>query len=136
MRISDWSSDVCSSDLLKAVKLRHAHVQKDAARLGMRDLLQEGRAGFIGDDAVSRSLENKARRSAQRFLIVHQMHDPLTAHRPPTPPPPPGTNERTSRHRSGVPAITARHWPRSSRTEAHTFELQSLMRISSAPSRL
>src|SRR3546814_2228454 len=79
---------------LKAVKLRHAHVQKDAARLGMRDLLQEGRAGFIGDDAVSRSLENKARRSAQRFLIVHQMHDTLTAPRPPPPSPAAGWNER------------------------------------------
>src|SRR3546814_8803935 len=79
---------------LKSVKLRHAHVQKDAARLGMRDLLQEGRAGFIGDDAVSRSLENKARRSAQRYLIVQQMHDPLTAHLSLPPPRSPVLYER------------------------------------------
>src|SRR3546814_18121276 len=37
MRISDWSSDVCSSDLIEARHLCHLHGQADAGTGGLGD---------------------------------------------------------------------------------------------------
>src|SRR3546814_5231959 len=56
MRISDWSADVCSSDLLDAAKqlvLSHLRFVVHVARgyqcygLGMGDLIQEGNIGLM-----------------------------------------------------------------------------------------
>src|SRR3546814_13143299 len=41
MRISDWSSDVCSSDLFETVDLRHPDVEQDAARLELTEAFQK-----------------------------------------------------------------------------------------------
>src|SRR3546814_8356597 len=93
MRISDWSSDVCSSDL----KLRISSSRHRTAR--------------------SRAIRNHRRRK------IHQ-----TNHR---------TARRKLRHRT-VHRIRSRtpsqprpsNRPRANRSEEHTSELQSLMRIS------
>src|SRR3546814_8086369 len=57
MRISDWSSDVCSSDLLnlQAAQARHLNVEQHAADPLGTDRRQERRAGFV-------RLRRKARR--------------------------------------------------------------------------
>src|SRR3546814_7714857 len=97
MRISDWSSDVCSSDLAIRLNLRLG------GGLGVDRLLiaeQEGRAA-----------------------IDHQEHD-----------------DRIERLREGEPAVRCfdgaqrrdHRIHRHLRSEEHTSELQSLMRISYA----
>src|SRR3546814_10592504 len=91
MRISDWSSDVCSSDLLgivegRAIVGRHAHA---ARRLGDRD-------AAVREVAV---LEQRAQRLPRRATEI----------------------------------LEADHLHRGAqRSEEHTSELQSLMRISYA----
>src|SRR3546814_6991052 len=107
MRISDWSSDVCSSDLGSAIlgpdlenlvldrlnagiaKLLFAHPLPFAIGIGLADMLDAG--------------------DRQVALRVHRLH---AAERDP----------RDGRAMIGVPA----------RSEEHTSELQSLMRISYA----
>src|SRR3546814_20421755 len=41
MRISDWSSDVCSSDLIVALKMRFLHLMEPAERRVQAELLHE-----------------------------------------------------------------------------------------------
>src|SRR3546814_6339243 len=95
MRISDWSSDVCSSDLVSAAG--------DAA-------LGANRPGAHHDPRTDlrphRSLDIHHRRARLRFANRPAHHDPAV-----------GSDLR------GHPAV---------RSEEHTSELQSLMRISYA----
>src|SRR3546814_7064290 len=93
MRISDWSSDVCSSDL---VGLKLAHRVKIAAAMGVGDTLRRPGA---------------ARGKAQAGRRVFVEIAPRTIARR-------GEDERRFR--------------RKHRSEEHTSELQSLMRISYA----
>src|SRR3546814_9039309 len=94
MRISDWSSDVCSSDLPEHGRL--------AGTRKAGDEQQTGRGGGVHAAGASRS-------SASRILIGADA----------------SKAERWSAG-SGWPAIV------STRSEEHTSELQSLMRISYA----
>src|SRR3546814_8473204 len=111
MRISDWSSDVCSSDLLQVLEqhvgsgeepvqrrpaLRAAEVQRDAAL-----------AGIVGGEVAADAAE--LRMPATRILAAGRFDlDDLGAEIGEIP-----AAERT-------------------RSEEHTSELQSLMRISYA----
>src|SRR3546814_4377990 len=102
MRISDWSSDVCSSDLLYVVDHlghpSHHLVAGDDMRTGLHQ---------IGDAApVARALQNIVRNQRDHLGMV-ELHAALK----------PAARD----HR--------RH---SQRSEEHTSELQSLMRISYA----
>src|SRR3546814_6929035 len=103
MRISDWSSDVCSSDLRGAHVVAHRHRRGVPANGGDR------RADRHGDAPGS--------------------WDPLraTRARPPRARAPPMRRARSMPFRTLPPRPTSR--PRS---EEHTSELQSLMRISYA----
>src|SRR3546814_5413932 len=95
MRISDWSSDVCSSDLGVRVAL-HARIGRDD--VGVEPGAQHAALGFGRRGRASR----KQRRHAGRARNKH--------------------------------ATDARHRPLrpTGRSEEHTSELQSLMRISYA----
>src|SRR3546814_3473751 len=102
MRISDWSSDVCSSDLLPARRQQHGLVQLRGA-LGTFDQLESHDAGGV-DGAV-----DLRRQPAQpRIGGVDGA-------------------EHVARR-----AAVALHAPEQARSEEHTSELQSLMRISYA----
>src|SRR3546814_1133055 len=96
MRISDWSSDVCSSDLCGAGR---DDLQRPAQRFDDAPRRPEARPGalilFVGADAL-------------RGAAVQRGHQP-------------------GRH-----AATAVADRDDGRSEAHTSELQSLMRISYA----
>src|SRR3546814_9279068 len=99
MRISDWSSDVCSSDLVArdvVGKVRHA--ARLGARRGFEFVHGDDRAGtHRGDDALDLK------------ILEHRFEQPRVAF------------ERRLVDLSRRP-----------RSEEHTSELQSLMRISYA----
>src|SRR3546814_1016019 len=103
MRISDWSSDVCSSDLLE-VDL--------AALVDVAEIA--GVEETVGVEALGRLLAQVAqhqRRTPQRELAA------LTGAEGPT-----GV-------RVDHPQLDARQQPADRRPEEHTSELQSQMRI-------
>src|SRR3546814_7958619 len=135
MRISDWSSDVCSSDLrdlearasgqvgvgraLRAVAARRAVDHVDAARLqlvGQRHAVLELPAAV---DAVDRGDPHEQR----------QLFRPYRAHRL-------GDLQREPHAALAIAAVTVvapvRQRRQEGRSEEHTSELQSLMRISYA----
>src|SRR3546814_8994213 len=98
MRISDWSSDVCSSDL----QCSQLSVESRFDRAGDNSDRSHGYSPRVPGPGHSRA--SRAREAAQR-----------TAGAPAGP------------QRSG-----GRHEPLRARSEEHTSELQSLMRISCA----
>src|SRR3546814_6795566 len=108
MRISDWSSDVCSSDLLLVVQARHFRLQRHAAdRAGAgADLahfrMHRAGVGGAGQRRVGFGI-------GWRKIFVGAGEEALKA---------------ASRTEVVVVAIV--------RSEEHTSELQSLMRISYA----
>src|SRR3546814_3682871 len=116
MRISDWSSDVCSSDLLGLQIGEH-----EAAVLEIEDRLAE-RLAFAGifDRVVEGALRRRlgADRDRQPFLrqLAHQIDEAL----------PLFAEAVGDRHADVVEEQLRR------RSEEHTSELQSLMRISYA----
>src|SRR3546814_8788223 len=96
MRISDWSSDVCSSDLpseMQSVPMRRSISPSPAISSG-------------------RSLE-RGEKALRIELISERRPGKLDLFAP-------------------VPLTTARLMPSAERSEEHTSELQSLMRISDA----
>src|SRR3546814_6629503 len=97
MRISDWSSDVCSSDLHFAS--HHVHPFLDA---------EHGRLGGIGRDADHQPVD-------QVRAAPDDVH----------------MAERDRIEGSGINAGACHNFPQN-RSEEHTSELQSLMRISYA----
>src|SRR3546814_10298585 len=108
MRISDWSSDVCSSDLLLALR----------SRPGSWGSAQRAQGGFevfvIVIAAAEHPLADVAEAAVQQAPVVeHQRH--------------------AGPQRNGEP-VGALHDARMQilRSEEHTSELQSLMRISYA----
>src|SRR3546814_2219136 len=107
MRISDWSSDVCSSDLA---------VDREAAAEAGGDLFVEDHRGrarraFIDDDAHRVGADIDDGGSADRLFGGAQEIQPLL----------------------NLHAYRRRAWgrPDACRSEEHTSELQSIMRISS-----
>src|SRR3546814_5439291 len=108
MRISDWSSDVCSSDLF-----RQPEAQRHREARGMRggDQFFGVGAGFIletGGEAVGLIGEHARPR---RDVTLAVLAEPLVTRRG---------------------ATRYRHFASPLRSEEHTSELQSLMRISYA----
>src|SRR3546814_5727106 len=108
MRISDWSSDVCSSDLLRA--LEEAHAAVDA----VRDLL--GQQRFF-EHARLRIAAVQDRAVAVAAAVAHPLADALNHE--------PRLVDLVVR-RVQVDRLAL------ARSEEHTSELQSLMRISYA----
>src|SRR3546814_3905477 len=102
MRISDWSSDVCSSDLLTAVENARDYCWAftNSIRGGLTLYFPDGRYCLSGGIEFARSYFTVAVQSDQVWL-------------------------ESFRTTSG-PAISC------NRSEEHTSELQSLMRISYA----
>src|SRR3546814_6193176 len=125
MRSSDWSSDVCSSDLIAWLDRAFRRLQANGEALdGARDLIERNPAPFEegrcrrffgglfsirvipGDGTIGRACRGRCR--ADAFDGVRQE----------TPPSAPRAAHAASVNRS--------------RSEEHTSELQSLMRISYA----
>src|SRR3546814_1927132 len=98
MRISDWSSDVCSSDLLR--RQRRLQVAAGAARTVL---------------AVGRTALARGRRGDRAALVGARCGRRLAIP-----------------DRSATPVASWRAPLRCRRSEEHTSELQSLMRISYA----
>src|SRR3546814_3521870 len=120
MRISDWSSDVCSSDLAEHPRAQEGdeHGDDDAHRPRHE---QDGEIGKIAahhqyfamrhvDDAH----QPEAERQAQRGEDVERRHAEAV--------------EKLAEEKCGVHGRLPVAW----RSEEHTSELQSLMRSSSA----
>src|SRR3546814_2640244 len=125
MRISDWSSDVCSSDLALPVLLRKRGPQHGCeARLQRLSRCQMAPAAPEGEEA--------------RRIQMHQLRRAWPAGGASQDP---GATGAGTRFRAGqrhlpLPDLSherdpARAWTRN-RSEEHTSELQSLMRISYA----
>src|SRR3546814_2314410 len=136
MRISDWSSDVCSSDLLGGEAVA---AQQDALarRQGAADLLRRGSgavraAEHPGDDAA---LGVQARLFGIDHAGVEQFLDPRMVVRQPPQVFAPEVGARVAHPGDGVVAsaeLRGHHGRAHPRSEEHTSELQSLMRISYA----
>src|SRR3546814_10305984 len=115
MRISDWSSDVCSSDL------------KILGGLGIQSrcgLVQNGDASPLHDDfGQAQALAHAVRECRDAFVQnmrkLHALQGFADAFAPPR-----GGNTQKA---SGIGQVVERR-----RSEEHTSELQSLMRISYA----
>src|SRR3546814_4814875 len=124
MRISDWSSDVCSSDLQGVVALRQRDDEVVGAdRLRRRLDLGAGGAGIGVADVLldgrgeqERLLQDHGDVAAERSL----RHPPHVAAADQHPALPDIVEAMHQRRRAGL------------RSEEHTSELQSLMRISYA----
>src|SRR3546814_3977873 len=113
MRISDWSSDVCSSDLPPqptTVSGRSSELDPHAAKLAVSVAMPRKRA-----QAFMRLLSGAGRRGLGR---ERQNNDRCT-------------NRSESAVRA-QPLACRTSGSQASRSEEHTSELQSLMRISSA----
>src|SRR3546814_1571493 len=114
MRISDWSSDVCSSDLMMEIGIRHAplHVERSGERR-------------VHDDNRRRNIVRQPIINAGRVMgggngVGKQ--------------PPQYRHARLGDLVERQPRLTCilRASARGHRSEEHTSELQSLMRISYA----
>src|SRR3546814_10230854 len=121
MRISDWSSDVCSSDLYEFGRLnnavRHRQIMLDAARDDMiavepaaEELLKE-----LGDEHAYLSCTLLAQLMSARRELYH-FHDMLKLEAE--------TRRVLDRPGSDFASIALKA---SVRSEQHTSELQSLM---------
>src|SRR3546814_4927121 len=107
MRISDWSSDVCSSDL----RFRNRAGHNDLAHPAEPEIV-DGESGRL--------------RSGQRQLHAGDLRQAIVGHQPQELDP-----EAHVRHRAQDVARTVERAD-AGRSEEHTSELQSLMRISYA----
>src|SRR3546814_3559383 len=109
MRISDWSSDVCSSDVCNACALHHDHSQRAenncmGGELPAREVARDLHLPVLGipTSLVARHRQ-KSQRSSQDIRAWDKFSGKYLPHK--------------SRFRTG------------NRSEEHTSELQSLMRI-------
>src|SRR3546814_10569079 len=129
MRISDWSSDVCSSDLDAAVCVRHGE-RGGAATPGQLVVAQpqcvlavfdaERRADRAGGQVEQRAVQDPLERLLPDVRIEPEIRADVLGG---------GRRDRTDAEE--VDRYTARG-ARLGRSEEHTSELQSLMRISYA----
>src|SRR3546814_3193002 len=126
MRISDWSSDVCSSDLVLSVKLDQ--ILEDQAAPAIRVRLHK-QATFRKPAKFDRreSEISRKRRNllAGSVIVARQEHDPLAA-----------MDGRILVEDGSGQVVEALDQPAAGegpsndmRSEEHTSELQSLMRI-------
>src|SRR3546814_7652426 len=120
MRISDWSSDVCSSDLIRnageAQVFRLAQRVADPQRAVVGNPDDVARPGLVGQRAVSREEQGRvAHRDRLAAAHLFQFHAALEVARA----------EPQEGHPVAVVLVHVR-------SEEHTSELQSLMRISYA----
>src|SRR3546814_2152139 len=113
MRISDWSSDVCSSDLIEAHGLKEGEFTLTTE--GLRALIQ-----FYTREAGVRTLEREIAKLARKALrkILEGKAESVTIT-----PDNLGEFAGVRKYRYGLSE---------ERSEEHTSELQSLMRISYA----
>src|SRR3546814_8781269 len=115
MRISDWSSDVCSSDLSLFALSKASNL-----------LLSIGDMCSLQDGTAEGKRHERQGRKRRGVRAGHSMPEQPFAGRP---------GLRTHRAASLIHSSTGRvheFWPAYDRSEEHTSELQSLMRISYA----
>src|SRR3546814_1668713 len=129
MRISDWSSDVCSSDLAAIVMRRESRdrertraeigrqLREQRARLGRRDLVLhrdvKARRSLVLCGQHPREMVGDARADREQFGTIDAEGDALPQ------------RIDLAQHRRGRRRVGGR-------SEEHTSELQSLMRLSYA----
>src|SRR3546814_5833316 len=111
MRISDWSSDVCSSDLPAVLVDQHVGILAPALVIALQDVEHAEQAGVEGGDGEA---------------VLQVGADVGNAH----------LQRRKARRGTHVPpdlgAVLEQAGAHHDRSEEHTSELQSLMRISYA----
>src|SRR3546814_4541889 len=107
MRISDWSSDVCSSDL--DIGRRLAREQQRLLAVG----------GMLDEEILAREMEGQ--QFGERGVVLDQQHSG-------------GGHASVSFYSvtAGLPPRSRSAMRSPVRSEAHTSELQSLMRLSYA----
>src|SRR3546814_3821971 len=112
MRISDWSSDVCSSDLVEAV-LEDPEVKRDLYKR-LESVRKDGSIVSSNTSTLPLTLltEGLPERFARDFLITHFFNPP--------------------RYMALLELVAGEKTRPEARSEEHTSELQSLMRISYA----
>src|SRR3546814_5544613 len=132
MRISDWSSDVCSSDLLGTEgRLHHQHADPRGRQAPERARLAGG-GGLRGGRLVQTGLAIMAAAAAvpgaggAAVDLGRGLDEVLDARRLPLGP------GRLRRHAQLPRPARRPARARAARSEEHTSELQSLMRISYA----
>src|SRR3546814_19742887 len=83
MRISDWSSDVCSSDLVLGERNEAAGRDIAERRVGPADQRLEAAQGAVlcGDDGLVIEFEFAAVERAAQFLLHHQSFFSLAVER-------------------------------------------------------
>src|SRR3546814_6868277 len=118
MRISDWSSDVCSSDLITALKHREAELARRTAMLGAIGYAATSIVGHTGWQAGIQQLLNKLGEAAEVSRVsifqIHQHPDLGWV--------------QSCRFDWAEPGLaTLSDDPVNWRSEEHTSELQSLM---------
>src|SRR3546814_4732934 len=123
MRISDWSSDVCSSDLGRGRAFLERRVERDLGILLVEDILRpEFDAPFLVGSAHAEA------RVEQRIAVLRLLREQVR----------PGVviagHAAIDIDEAGQPAAADVGGPgdAAGRSEEHTSELQSLMRISYA----
>src|SRR3546814_6575635 len=116
MRISDWSSDVCSSDLHRQARPRRR--QRQLAVAAEREQ-HDRQAEHQGDDAEDHRQVAGAHAHRRANAVVEGADKKPAAD---------GGDDQAGEQ---VAAISTEHG-KTSRSEEHTSELQSLMRISYA----
>src|SRR3546814_3667260 len=116
MRISDWSSDVCSSDLIwtATTASMSAQARGGSTPSGVQPPLRA--PGRETTDMANRSMPSLARKSQQGISLIEVMVSVLIL----------------AIGVLGVAALQTVALKNSGRSEEHTSELQSLMRISYA----
>src|SRR3546814_5035514 len=121
MRISDWSSDVCSSDLqLAALILGNACI---------RARLTHSRAGDRFGKALCQCFIHLPPNIGMSLKHLQNRHDRSSHRRPDDEN---GDARETNNHGFGSNPVRYPHFFLCHRSEEHTSELQSLMRISYA----
>src|SRR3546814_8856560 len=121
MRISDWSSDVCSSDLVGA--RRRPGVRPAAGRARLAPILSTSLAQSGSTPGVVLSM--KATLTARSALLAALFTSAIGLAMAQTPAPKPSPAPAALSDSLPIP-------PAPERSEEHTSELQSLMRISYA----
>src|SRR3546814_9497073 len=125
MRISDWSSDVCSSDLRLLVEIASASIDDPSGRIC--DVIfpiagKDKLAAIIKESQANGALDRRIYKVMRRSWANHYrrlLPSLLSA------------LEFRSNNAVWRPVLTALDWIRS-RSEEHTSELQYIMRISYA----
>src|SRR3546814_1733992 len=134
MRISDWSSDVCSSDLFEVapaleravVARRHPHQLRPQMQTGEAAAIGVGLLGDVDDRLAHQHepLDDPVERAAVEDLGAPRRHHPGIV-----------AQTLAALQAARLPFLQllhALHADAELRSEEHTSELQSLMRISYA----